>query len=202
MAGVIHFLNANSGALNAVFSGVVALAAVVYALLTWRLVSETAKLRRAQTDAFVVVAAVPNQQAIGFLDLLVRNDGLGPAYEVKFSIEENTIPKQEGRMSISDVGFIKQGLPSLPARQEFRTFLTDTFAPEKLHAKVVIGVSYRTAAGQQKRHTYPLDCSLLENVMHLGTPFHQSVPKHLESIEKSLQRLIQIAENMSNSGAG
>jgi len=187
MNGVVHFLNSNAGALNVVFSAVVALATVVYALLTWKLVSETSELRRAQTDAFVIVAAVPNQQAFGFLDMIVRNDGSGPAYDVTFEISECTLP--EVQKKLADTGFIKRGLAYLPSRHEFRTFLTDTFAPEKLHGRLVVNVTYRTASKQLLTHSYPLDLSLLENVMHLGTPYHQSVPKHLESIDKRLEQI-------------
>ena len=41
--GLVEFLNENSGA----FAVVVAIATVVYAILTWRLVSETRKMREA-----------------------------------------------------------------------------------------------------------------------------------------------------------
>jgi hypothetical protein len=192
MTDLIRFLNANSGSLNAVFSGVVALATVVYAILTWRLVAETQHLRRAQTDAFVIVALVPNQQAFGFLDLVVRNDGSGPAYDLVFVIRDCTFPELDEKLR--NTGFIKRGLKYLPARSDLRTFLTDTFSPQKLNARLTVDVSYRTASHQKLMHSYPLDLALMENVQHVGTPFHQSVPKQLSEIAKTLEQLLRVVD--------
>jgi len=47
---VIGWLNANAALVSLFFSGVVAAATVVYAVLTSRLVTETWALRRAETD--------------------------------------------------------------------------------------------------------------------------------------------------------
>ena len=47
---VLEFLNENRGAFAVAFSAVVAIATIVYAILTWRLVSETRKMRVAQTE--------------------------------------------------------------------------------------------------------------------------------------------------------
>src|SRR4051812_27728688 len=71
-----------------VFSGVVTLATAVYAGLTWKLVSETRLLRRAQTDPHVVVWVVPSAWAFGFADLMVKNFGFGAALDVRFEIVE------------------------------------------------------------------------------------------------------------------
>ncbi len=53
MEDILKFLNENAGAVNILFSGLVTLATLVYAILTWKLVAETQKMRRAQTDAKV-----------------------------------------------------------------------------------------------------------------------------------------------------
>ena len=46
-----------------IFTGAVAFATVAYVFLTWRLVSETQKLRRAQTEPRVSVYVELNEQA-------------------------------------------------------------------------------------------------------------------------------------------
>ena len=48
---IMKYLNENAGAVGVVSSGLVTLATLVYAVLTWRLVSETRRMRKAQTDA-------------------------------------------------------------------------------------------------------------------------------------------------------
>jgi len=44
---LLEFLNQNSGAFAVIFSAMVAFATIVYAILTWKLVSETKKMREA-----------------------------------------------------------------------------------------------------------------------------------------------------------
>lgn len=46
----IVFLNDNSGAFTVIFAFIVAIATVIYVILTWRLISETRRLREAQTE--------------------------------------------------------------------------------------------------------------------------------------------------------
>jgi hypothetical protein len=46
----IVFLNDNSGAFTVIFAFIVVIATVIYAVLTWRLISETRRLREAQTE--------------------------------------------------------------------------------------------------------------------------------------------------------
>lgn len=55
MSEFLTFLNQNSGAIQVLFSGLVTAATVVYALLTWSLVRETTRMRKAQSDAKVMV---------------------------------------------------------------------------------------------------------------------------------------------------
>ena len=52
---ILEFLNQNSGAFSVLFSGLVALATVVYVVLTWKLVSETKKMRKVQTEPKICV---------------------------------------------------------------------------------------------------------------------------------------------------
>ena len=52
---VLEFLNQNSGAFTVIFSALVAIATIVYAILTGRLVSETRKMRGVQTEPKVSV---------------------------------------------------------------------------------------------------------------------------------------------------
>ena len=51
----LNFLNSNTGSFTLLFTFIVALATVVYAVLTWRLVSETEKLRIVQTEPDISV---------------------------------------------------------------------------------------------------------------------------------------------------
>jgi len=82
---LIAFLNANAGALNLLFALVVAVATAVYAWLTAKLVSETRRLREVQTEPHIEVFYRPRDEWISLLDVVARNIGNGPAYDVRFS---------------------------------------------------------------------------------------------------------------------
>jgi len=62
---ILEFLNQNSGAFSVLFSGLVALATVVYVVLTWKLVSETKKMRKVQTEPKICVFIQPREEYIG-----------------------------------------------------------------------------------------------------------------------------------------
>lgn len=52
---VLDFLNKNSGALTVLFTAVVTISTVIYSVLTGKLVSETKRMRRVQTEPKIEV---------------------------------------------------------------------------------------------------------------------------------------------------
>ena len=67
----IEYINNNSGALTIIFSCVVAISTVIYALLTARLVSETMKIRKLQIEPRISVTILPREEWIGLMDLRI-----------------------------------------------------------------------------------------------------------------------------------
>jgi hypothetical protein len=82
----LEFLNQNSGVFTIIFSAVVAIATMVYAILTWRLVSETRKMREVQTEPKISITIQPREAWINFIDMVIQNIGLGTAYNIKFKV--------------------------------------------------------------------------------------------------------------------
>ena len=120
--GLVEFLNENNGAFAVIFSAVVAIATVVYAFLTWRLVSETRKMREAQTEPKVSVTIQPREERIKLIDMVIQNIGLGPAYNIKFEINPD-FECMKGKF-LSELGFMKNGLKYLAPNQKLQFFLT------------------------------------------------------------------------------
>lgn len=120
--GLLEFLNQNSGAFAVIFSTVVATATVVYAVLTWKLVSETRKMRQAQTEPKVSVTIQPREEWISLIDMVIQNIGLGLAYNIKFE----ATPDFEYAKSkfLSNLGFMKNGLKYFAPNQRLQFFLT------------------------------------------------------------------------------
>ena len=85
---VLDLLNKNAGALNVLFAMVAAVSMAFYVILICSLVKETKKLREAQTEPKISIILQISRVGIHCIDLVIKNIGLGPAYNVKFEVLE------------------------------------------------------------------------------------------------------------------
>lgn len=58
---LLNFLNQNSGAFTVLFSFLVTIATLAYTILTWKLVSETKKMREVQTEPKISIFMQPKE---------------------------------------------------------------------------------------------------------------------------------------------
>ncbi len=192
MEKVLTALNANAGALQVLFAGVVAIATVVYAVLTWRLVSETKRMRRAQTDAKVTIAVSSREEYLNFVDLVVRNEGVGPAYNVQFEVEQLGDGGDASVFElIQGMGFIGKGLDYFSPQQQIRSFLasmTEDFEL-KMNTRLRVRISYSTASGNRVTDQYVLDFSVFKGIHQLGEPDLHTIASSLKSLAKDVGHL-------------
>lgn len=193
MSAFVDFLNANAGAFNLLFSAVVAIATVVYAWLTARLVSETRRLREVQTEPTIEVTYRSHDEAMALLELVVQNIGAGPAYDitVEFSASPESAAATELVQRLTKIKSFSGGIKVLMPRQEFKTFWTDirqNYA-EKLKTTVVATTTCRGATGVVYRREHTIDLSELEGVERLGTPPLLLMARALGKIETEVGHL-------------
>ena len=187
--GLLEFLNQNSGAFAVVFSAVVAFATVVYAILTWRLVSETRKMREAQTEPKISATIQPREEWINFIDMVIQNIGLGPAYNIKFDVKPD-FEYVKGSF-LSELGFMKNGLRYLAPNQKLQFFLTSMTEnfEEKTKKPFEIKVTYRNSMGKKYEDVYVIDFSQLIGLRQLGEPSLYKIAKNIEKIQRDLHDL-------------
>lgn len=127
MSALLKFLNDNSGAFNVLFSAVVAIATVVYAVLTARLVRETERLRAAATEPALEVTYRARDEAMSLLEIVIKNIGNGPAYGVRFSFNSssNSAGAEALLKTLRELKSFQTGLNLLLPGQEFTSFWTD-----------------------------------------------------------------------------
>lgn len=169
-----------SETITLIFSGIVALSTVVYALLTWSLVSETKRMRKAQTDPFVSVISEPGEQWINLIDLVIKNIGLGPAYDVQFTV---TPDFQYARgMYLSNVPVIKNGIPYLAPDQQIRFLLTEILEDyqDKITKPFNIAVTYKNFNKELQEATFIIDFSVWDELAVGPSDIHQIA----ESVKK------------------
>jgi len=193
MSQLIQLLNQNSGAIQVVFSGLVTIATLVYAGLTWKLVSETRRLRKAQTDAKVMAGIGNRQDFYNFVEFFIRNDGVGPAYNITFVVK--AVKPDQGSPEIIEkingLGFIKKGIDYLAPQQEIKTFLTRMFDDfqDKIKTTIDIQVSYRNATGDKTTDSFCLDFSIFKGLQQIGKPDLYCIAQSMEKIQKDIKKI-------------
>lgn len=193
LAESIDFLNQNAGALSTVFSGIVMLATVVYAVLTAALVKETRQMREVQTEPRIEVTACPSPEFVSIITLRVKNIGLGPAYDVCFKLrgESESAGENELIQDFSKSQFLTKGLRYLGPGQELRsryTQMTQNYEG-KIKARLVIDASYKSAAGKSYSHAIPVYFDEFEGYGTVGTPHLYAIAKAMEKIERNVDHL-------------
>lgn len=178
-----------------VFTGVVAGSTVAYALLTWQLVSETRRLREVQTEPRVSVSVeLAEGVGHGALELVVRNEGQGPAQDIQFNFEGDPTYFTENGLEqpIDQIPVIKNGLPYLGPNQQFRILLGWLFGDAFERASQepwTFHIDYENALGKSQRGSYTLDFSRFSGLMLGGEPPLVKIEKHLEALQKDLHHL-------------
>ncbi len=178
------------------FTGVVALSTVAYALLTWRLVSETQKLRRAQTEPRVSARVEIDEWAgRDGLELVIRNEGQGPASNIRFDFEgDPTYFIGSGQLEpIDQISVIKNGLPHLGPGQTFRLRLGWLIGEAFDRANQVpwtLHISFRSLGGTLMRGTYVLDFSQFAGTMGGDEQPLVKIERHLNSLQKDVHHLL------------
>jgi hypothetical protein len=189
---VLAWLSAHQAAFTLVFSALVTLSTVVYAVLTAILVMETRRLRKGQSQPHVSVRIESSPGAFGFTDLVVENVGQGSAYDVRFSLEHDL--QLEPRRKASDIGFLRHGVSYLAPRQRLSSYffqligLNDKVAgPDR--PRLALTVAYRDAAKNDFTERFELDFAHFDNMMRLGTPPADSIANSLEKIKGAIEHI-------------
>jgi len=186
---LLEFLNENSGVFSVVFSAVVSIATVVYAILTWKLVSEARKMRETYTEPKVSVVVQPREEWIYFIDMIIQNVGLGPAYKIHFNITPNFEYAPE--KFLSELGFVKSGLSYLAPSQKLRFFLTSMLEnfEEKISKPFEVRITYQNTIGKKYKDVYKIDFSQFVGLSKLGEPALYKIAKNIEEIKRDINHL-------------
>lgn len=191
---ILTFLNANSGGLSALFSGIVMLATIVYAVLTASLVRETRHMRELQTEPIIEVIAYPREEYVNIITLRVKNIGLGSAYNVVFKLSGQSNSEAETKLinDFSKSQFLTKGLKYLGPRQELQsgfTQMTDDLEA-KINSLLIIEVDYENSTGKSYKQSFKINFEEFRGYGTLGKPHLYSIAQSLEKIENNISHII------------
>lgn len=190
MSALFEFLNQNSGALSVLFSAVVTIATVIYAILTWKLVAETRLLREAQTEPRLEITAQPFEAAFNLLRLQIRNTGMGAARQLRFRIR--VANGGEGALAmlneLTSPKFFEKGLEYLgPGQERYSAFtnMAENY-DSKIDAVFEVDMRYESATGRRFEDVLLIDMSEWKDAEQLGTPSMHRIANSIEKIQRDL----------------
>jgi len=182
----LNFLKENSAALTVLFAGAVTIATVVYAVLTWKLVSETRLMRRVQTDPRIEITINSLDIAIHLVRLRIRNIGQGPALGLKFS--PRVIAGAESAQALlddfTDINYFQTGISYFgPGEERFSSYTEMVKDHDgKIASVIAFDLEYKGASGSKHSESVVIDMAEYKGTYRLGKP-------HLYSIAQSLEKL-------------
>jgi hypothetical protein len=171
------------------FSGGVALSTFVNAILTWRLTAETMRMRKAHTEPNVSIYLQQSRAGLHFLDLVVRNIGSGPAYDVTFEVlEEFDVPKEE---KLSQIGFIQAGINYMPPDYRLRTYFLSFLGhyEQIIDKNIKVQISYKNVKKEKISEIILLNMSQYKGIRGLGEDPLDKMAKAIESIKTNINHI-------------
>lgn len=190
---MIELLQQNQDIATLIFSAVVALSTVVYAVLTALLVIETRQMRSAQTEPKIVAFVEPREEFINFAHLYFENVGSGPAFDISFEFSAHE-DDEGSRILISDFSksrFLETGVDYIGSGRKIKsrdTGFTTEF-DKKIKAIFSITVKYKSSTKRKYCDTYTIDMSQFEGAGDIGTPHMYSIAQSLNKLQEDVRKI-------------
>lgn len=160
-------------------------------LFARRQLAEARTLREEQTRPQVVVD-LDTERDFRFPFLVVENVGQTVATDVHFEVDPPLVSTiYEPVTAIGEIGFLKNGIPTLPPGRRITTLFEH--APDRrkngaLPTRHTVTVSYRSPVGGPYSSTYVLDVSTYENIRIVGRKKLHDLAGSVDQIAKLLNR--------------
>jgi hypothetical protein len=153
-------------------------------------------MRRAQTDAKIEIVVKPSEEWIQRVNLYIRNIGLGPAYDLSFDINPETMTEGTRQLieDFTKTNFLKSGLEYLGPGQEVVSHdsqMNENFE-QKMSSVLHFIVHYKSATGKQHEERFRIDFSELKGFSRIGTPPLYVIARSLEKIESAIHNAVLV----------
>lgn len=194
LSETIACLNSNSGAIMVIFTAVVAVSIVVYAIMAWGLISETRRIREAQIEPKIVITLKCLDSAADIVQLHVKNIGPGSARNVRFTSCTISGGDEAGRFleELGKTNFLKAGLNHFGPGNELYSGYVRMIKNIDAGAAPVLDcdVEYESITGRKYKDRITIDMSELKGINQIGRPDLYSIARSLEAIRNDLSSMI------------
>ncbi len=169
---------------------IIAVATVVLVIITGIYVYLTGRMLKTADNPQIVVSLCSNENNLGLVMLCIENIGTGIARNISF--ETNWSLKYDGKKSLGEFGFLKNGISHLRPGQKFECFFVSTWVGlDNLNLMPFkIDVSYNDSANKNYKDGFNLDFSQFEGLSWVGELPLVEIASTLKGIKADLQGLI------------
>jgi hypothetical protein len=190
MGALINWANQNAGVLGLVFSLVVTISTVTYVILTRSLVQETKEMRKAGTDPEIAIYIQQQERWINLLDMVIRNLGNGPAYDISFQVNEKE-PLHTDH-NLSKILALKRGMRYLAPENEFRFYFGSAIdlLKDPIIGPIEITVTYYNRSRVKRKECFTVDITDFQGTMAVGKPPLFEMAEKLNRISTDLHNAI------------
>jgi hypothetical protein len=194
LSELVTYLNSNSGALIVVFTAVVTISTVAYAILTWSLVSETKKMREVQTEPRIEITLKPLDFAINVVRLHIRNIGLGPAKNIRFTsyVSSGGEVAEKVLEEFNRTNFLMAGLKYFGPGHELHSRhvqVTKDFG-SIVESVLIYDVEYESITGKRYKDQATIDISELKGMKRPGKPSLYAIAQSIEAIQAEFSHVV------------
>lgn len=171
--------------------GSVVFAAVV-AWTAWLGVKLNRRLADAELDPAISVYIEPDRIRWSFFDLVIRNVGRGPAWNVRFTVSPDIpVETDDADSRLSRMALIRDGINFMAPFQEIRTFYGSYVQLSK--EPITINVRYDREMPDRKRRTvqatFVLDVAPFHGLSRVGNPPELTIATALENMANDLREI-------------
>jgi len=189
---LLEYFQVHSGGLTVLFAAVVAIATIVYAFLTWRLVGETRTIRKLDSDPVLSIHISPSHRWIHILMVTIENTSRSPILDLRF---ETQPPIEDLASSGTKLEFLKNlnNLQYLAPGQKITSFYGSALEILKNNPapKVKISVKYKDIRKQNHNTTFLLDPNKFRGLSNIGKPAEDEISKSLEKLTKAITSVVK-----------
>lgn len=186
---IIEWIKSNDSLITLLFSLVVMISTVVYAILTKKLVNETIIMRRIQTDPKIMIDISPTEHQAYLFNFLIENIGKSAAVNITFRLIDE--PDFKNNKKISQYSFIQKGIKAMSPNEKFKTFLFSTINEDITFTdnQFTIIVEYEDLNKRKYSENIIFDLEYLNDLKYVNSDPIHIISDNIKKIEKSLTKI-------------
>lgn len=185
---IISFLNLNSGGIQAISTVVLVIVTLFYTIFTHQILIQNKMQIQELSKPDISVFLENDIKSYFWINLIVKNTGNSIAKNITFKISpEDYLYLRTDKLS--ELGFIKSGIPTLATNQEIKTFFENLYENWDIvkEKNVHITVTFEDIYNKKYMREYIISFKMYDKVTELGEHPLNQIAKELKGINSKIK---------------